>query len=93
MTAHGQNILLVNNPNSQNYLVRDVTKLQILNTSGMELSENYHHTSEYVHMLMSYLKTLFNVEQVQIYEEDHGIEVDEEECVSNLTEAAIQCAP
>jgi hypothetical protein len=86
MTAQ-KSILLVNS--SHSHFVRDVSNLSILNQS-----ETPPISSEYVKMILSYLRVLFNLNgQCKVYEEeDHGIEVDDDcdECVHSLNEEAMK---
>lgn len=81
---------MVNSNN--NHFVRDVSTLSILNQQEVAPV-----TSEYVKMILSYLRVLFNMNgQCKVYEEeDHGIEVDEDcddECVHSLNEEAMKKA-
>jgi hypothetical protein len=88
MTAH-KSILLVNS--SSSHFVRDVSALSILNQHDLQQPQI---TSEYVKMILSYLRVLFNLNgQCKVYEEeDHGIEVDDDcdECVHSLNEEAMK---
>ena len=79
---------MVNTNNS--HFVRDVSTLSILNQQEVTPPV----TSEYVKMILSYLRVLFNMNgQCKVYEEeDHGIEVDDDcdECVHSLNEEAMK---
>lgn len=89
LMTSGKSLLLVN---TRTHFVRDVSSLSILN-------ENHSQpviSSEYVKMILSYLRILFNISgSCKVYEEeDHGIEVDDEcdEQVHSLNEEAMKQA-